>query len=243
MKQKKIKNVSEFLGQIDVIIRELTYGNDKLCVFRGEQERYAVSGMPNIFRDESNKKLSEIKYFEQNILDELSSHSMQNKNNNLQKAINAQHGGFPSRLLDVSFNSLIALFFAVTPHYSKNIKSSDGKDAVVIIYNVDELYSPMSKNLSDEFNELIKGKYNEVRLLNYKHLIIDHSYLNERIVAQQGGFILFKGNEFVQYPKHKQKQIIIDGAFKEQIRHQLETNFGIIWAQCIQKFLIKLIIY
>lgn len=35
----------------------------------------------------------------------------------LEIAIDAQHGGFPSRLLDVTYNCIVALYFAITPYY------------------------------------------------------------------------------------------------------------------------------
>ena len=73
----------------------------------------------------------------------------------LEKAINAQHGGFPSRLLDVSYNSLVALFFATTPFYNKIITESDGEDGYVYVFSLDEMFCPVGDGIKDNYTALI----------------------------------------------------------------------------------------
>ena len=77
-----------------------------------------------------------IEFFEKNVLDEMSANHIAIGQSYLEKAINAQHGGFPSRLLDVSYNSLIALFFAITPFYNKKIDDTDKEDGFVYVFNI-----------------------------------------------------------------------------------------------------------
>lgn len=61
----------------------------------------------------------------------------------------------------------------------------------------------------------------------YSHTIIDYVEQNPRIQAQQGGFILFHGNQYVPIPKWRQRRIYIDGESKDSLRKDLNTYFGI----------------
>ncbi len=175
--------------------------------------------------------MNESKNYEKNVIDEVISNDLSKHENYLQAAINAQHGGFPSRLLDVTFNSLIGLFFAVTPHYTKKITESDHEDGVVIIYAIDKLYSSNSKGIQSYFEMIISsnndGENNEnERIKGYIHRLIDFTNLNSRIKAQQGGLILFSGNEFIPLPSWKEKKIIIAKEAKINIREELKDLFG-----------------
>lgn len=230
---KRVDSVSTFINKINDSLKELRKGTDSnLFCYRGEQRNYGeTSGMPNIFRGKDLINLNESRNYEKNVLDEVIINDLSNHENYLQAAINAQHGGFPSRLLDVTFNSLIGLFFAVTPHFSKEVTAHDDKDGIVIVYAIDKLYSSNSKSIQNHFEDIIspneegEKKKNE-RIEGYIHRLIDFTNLNSRIKAQQGGLILFSGDQFIPVPSWKEKRIIIPGEKKADIREELKTFFG-----------------
>ena len=183
--------------------------------------------MPNIFRPTVFNEYCKYVWFEKNILDEIKSNNLSNSKSYLETAMDAQHGGFPSRLLDVSFNSLVALFFAVTPYYKFRIDEHDDTDGRVIVFATDKMSTSNTQSIINIFDDLIvKKRYNSA-LDCYFHMLIDFVDLNNRIKAQQGGFILFGGNQFVPIPESKMKEIIIPSYSKKKIRDELNLYFGI----------------
>ena len=51
--------------------------------------------------------------------------------------------------------------------------------------------------------------------------------MNSRIRAQQGGFLLFGGNQFMPISENRVREIIIPSGAKKSIRKELDTYFGI----------------
>lgn len=209
------------------IIKKLSNKN-KITVFRGETTDHGETAcQPNIFRD---GYLDNNEFFEKNVLDEMTANHIAVGQSYLEKAINAQHGGFPSRLLDVSYNSLVALFFAVAPFYTKKITSTDEKNGYVYVFNIDEMFCPVGDGVTDNYDELIcrkKSWYSESTLFNRNFKLIDHIKTNSRIIAQQGAFILFQGMDAQEIPKSLYTRIMIEGGSKKELREDLKQLFGI----------------
>ncbi|GAA6122812.1 hypothetical protein BPY_09200 [Bifidobacterium psychraerophilum] len=222
----KVASVSEFLYHLrhEVSALRTIFGSD-LFVYRGESELYPTAEKPNLFRNNTKRNYLEFPKFEKNVLDEFKSYRFSDGESYLELAIDAQHGEFPSRLLDISFNSLIALFFAVhSPEKSSNPLS----DSAVYIYVVDDLYSPVSKDVQDFYESIVtKNPDHTTRLSGYNHIFIDFLKSNPRISAQKGGFILFPGTDYVPLPQFRKRRIIIEGTAKKNILAELQTYFGI----------------
>lgn len=194
--------------------------------FRGEPQIFETPGMPGIFRGNDYDELIRNPMFERNLLNEMKSNSLTNYSDDLLMATDAQHDGFPSRLLDISYNCLIGLFFAVTPHYSKDIGCFDDSDGQVIIYGIDSLYSAHDEGVMKEYSKnLGVNKPGGIKLYNHKFL--DHIRGNERIIAQNGGFVLFNGLEFNPIPNWQQASIKIPADSKQSLRKQLSEYFDI----------------
>lgn len=223
------KSVNEEDGVLEYIsiIQELKQ-DEKIVVYRGETENFGTTAcQPNVFR---NGYLDNNERFEKNILDEMTANHLARGDSYLEKAINAQHGGFPSRLLDVSYNSLVALFFATTPFYNKKVTASDEDDGYVYVFSLDEMFCPIGDGIKDNYTALISDEYewySKTTLFNRNFKLIDHIKTNPRIIAQQGAFILFQGMDAHSIPSNLFTKIKIYKKAKARIRKQLKDLFGI----------------
>ena len=224
--EEPVKSIDEYIRRIGDITKNIE--NDIVVVYRGEDEDYkATSCCPNLFREDYFKNN---RYFEKNLFDEMISNRLTNGKSYLEIAVDAQHGGFPSRLLDVTYNSLVALYFAVTPSIDKAENFKDTENGYVYIYYIKNLFCASSNNINDLFDAIVNRNkewmhYN--KLFQKNHKLIDHIKINNRIIAQQGAFILFQGDEAYPIQKSDYKEIIIDKDAKKIIREDLKRLFGI----------------
>ena len=125
-----VKSISEYISAVEKTIK-YTKSSDSVVVFRGESKVYDTPCQPTIFRTQLSKS---DRFFEKNLFEEMSANHLTNGKTYLEIAIDAQHGGFPSRLLDVTYNCLAALYFAVTPYYTKEENSGDSEDGMVYVF-------------------------------------------------------------------------------------------------------------
>lgn len=225
METQEIGHIDEYIKKCLDKIQSYT---DEIIVYRGETQDFGKTAcIPGLFR---KRYLDENKFFEKNILDEMTANGIAIGNTYLEKAINAQHDGFPSRLLDVTYNSLIGLQFAVTPYYKCAEDSDDDKDGYVYIFHFSESYCATGIGISDNYDEILNQKetwYNGHFLFSRNFKFIDHMRINERIKAQNGAFILFQGNEPHQIPNYYFDIIKIPRNAKKTLRMELKTLFDI----------------
>lgn len=225
--KKEITNVSDYIREIEDSIKGIK--ENQVLVFRGEIEEFDQPCYPNLFR---RKILETNPYFEKNQFDEMTANHLTQGTTYLEKAIDAQHGGFPSRLLDVTYNCLIALYFAVTPFYNQPEDSTDkeGMDGMVYIFPVEKMYCPTGNNIIRAYDTIVERKeswINHERIFQKNHKLIDHIKLNARIMAQQGAFLLFQGDEGEPVPEYLYRKICIGGKNKKRIREELRRLYGI----------------
>jgi hypothetical protein len=223
--QDDIKNVSDYIKHISRLISEKS--DDTIVVYRGENQIYSTHCQPNLFRGDHLKKNE---HFEKSLFDEMTANKLTNGESYLEKAIDAQHGGFPSRLLDVTYNSLVALYFATTPDPTKPEDAHDKKDGVVYIYFIKKLFCPSGDNINSIYDSIVKRDnkwFSTQSIFQKNHKLIDHIKTNKRIIAQQGAFILFQGDMVSPIPESDYKKITISGIYKSNIRRELKDFFGI----------------
>lgn len=219
---RSITSIGEFIDAISDLKKRFIDGK---VVYRGEPQYYETNCCPNIFR---NKKYNLEPRFEKHILDELKGEDMICGEPYLIRAIEAQHGGFPSRLLDVSYNALVALFFAVTPYYKQDIESLDDKDGYVFLINMDNSYSPFDDAIQKLYKDIISGSnLTDLPYCRYNHKFIEHVSINERISAQQGAFIMFQGKYYSPLASWRKYTIKIEKSYKKIIRKELQELFGL----------------
>ena len=224
--QKPISSIAEYISVIDTLIKRKE-SKERIFVFRGEPEKHPTFCQPNIFR---KNVLSTNKFYEKSLFNTMRQNKLSNSDSYLENAIDAQHGEFPSRLLDVSYNCLDALYFAVTPYYHKPADHLDSTDGMVYIFYIDEVFSPSAQNTNDNYNAIInkdKNWFNGQFIFEKNHKFIDHTKINNRIIAQQGAFILFQGDSPEELPAYMMNGIIISHEAKSKIRRDLSLMFGI----------------
>lgn len=223
-KPKQIETVPEYLIAIS---EEMQKYNGKILVFRGEDETFEKPCRPNIFRRES---LVLDHYFEKQLFDSMRQNGLSSEINYLFNAIDAQHGTFPSRMLDVTYNCLVALYFAVTPFYHEKEDKNDDKDGAVYVFSFDHAYSPSSNNIQECYDSIIQRKTPLLAdniLFSKNHKFIDHCKINKRIIAQQGAFVLFQGDDAEGLPACSYSVVKIPAKSKQGLRQELNLMFGI----------------
>ena len=225
MSTKGTMHIDEYIKKITGIVATRKTDSN-IVLYRGEPQNYPTPCVPNIFRENFIKNY---KYFEKNIFDEMKANKLSKGNSYLENAISAQHDGFPSRLLDVTYNSLVALYFACTPYYRKRESEYDDKDGKVFIFFLDKMFCPTGENITNNYNGLILGKENFISYAVFakNHKLIDHIKINNRIIAQQGAFILFQGSEFENLPRYMYEELLIPKEAKSTLRKELKSLFGI----------------
>lgn len=223
--KEKIRSLSQYIDKIKSIIPKKS--DDILIAYRGETEYYKTHCQPNLFR---NEHIIKKPFFEKNLFDEMAANKLTDSTSYLEKAIDAQHGGFPSRLLDITYNCLVALYFATTPYLTYSEDYKDDKDGIVYIFSIDKIFCPSGENINLVYDSIVNRKKEWLcskSIFQKNHKLIDHIKTNKRIIAQQGAFILFQGDHVSPISKSEYVMIIIDKASKKQIRKDLKILFGI----------------
>lgn len=223
--QKEINSISDYISNISFLI-EKRKNTRTTFVYRGEPRKFDQYCTPNIFR---KNILSTNEFYEKSLLNALRQNKLSERSNYLENAIDAQHGEFPSRLLDVTYNCLIALYFAVTPFYKQNVTNSDDEDGMVYIFYIEDIFSPTAQNIIENYDAVINKdqKWFNSMIFEKNHKFIDHTKINNRIIAQQGAFILFQGDDAERIPTYMMNGIVIPKESKPRLREELSLMFGI----------------
>lgn len=123
---------------IEIIKKISHYGvngfrEDVSLYFRGESKDYKeTSGIPNIARKQWFANGNEPFVFRE--CERRMPQDFSNCKTTFEKLVLMQHYGIPTRLLDVSMDSLVALFFSL--YLAPKSKSVDFNDSVVLVYEV-----------------------------------------------------------------------------------------------------------
>lgn len=218
MGEKKSGCLPAYITQIKEKVAELSSRHraflktEPLIAFRGESNDYGDTKLtPSLFRDSSyvakESHLFEL-FCDYNIVDP--------KASNIEKAIETQHYASISRMLDISFDVLVALYFACT--------HPDEHDGYVYVFAFPEHYSPHSKYIEEFYTNVLEGKHIAYSR-NFK--VFSHSVTNDRIKAQKSGFIFFPGKEFHPINDCYYERILISKNHKREILEDLEALFQI----------------
>lgn len=207
-KQKKlnpfasIKSFSEFYSTLKQVLKD---ENDDLQYFFRGHSKYIFKPIPSVFR-EDNIKYENRMYYEaiRKNPSEFTGHM-----STFDQLVKMQHYELPTRLLDITTNPLIALYFAC-----KENENDDGE--VLIFPMVNELIKNYDSDAVCVLANLVKRPLDFVFTKDKGHLVYDiqqdkpnfkEQYLeskatrevfcvmpklnNERIIRQQGAFFIF----------------------------------------------------
>ncbi|MEG1060361.1 MAG: FRG domain-containing protein [Oscillospiraceae bacterium] len=180
-----------------------------LFAYRGESRDYgATQLMPSLFRD------SKQVHKEHHLFELLCDYNIvSSEASNVEKAIEAQHYAAISRMLDISFNALVALYFAC---------SDIERSGYLFVFAFPEHYSPHSKYVEDFYTNMLSKKHIPYSR-NFK--VFSHSFSNDRIKAQKGGFIFFPGTDFIPINNCYYRKISIQEQDKAILLKDLEMLF------------------
>lgn len=230
---KYLDKIAVEINSLNERIHQFDSDNPIIC-FRGEAMDYkSTKLMPSLFRENNSNLL------DKDLLDLLDDYEIPDYSNKtyLSKSIAGQHFIAISRLLDITFSVLPALYFATSSttcncgcslcdcHSGCNCECKRcDNDGYIYIFAFPETFSPNSIYLNEYYNRIIDDK-----LIPYPRdfKIISHSYNNERIKLQSGGFILFPGKTFNSIPEEYYSKVKISRKDKEILRNELLIYFNL----------------
>ena len=139
-----------------------------------------------------------------------------------EKLAKMQHFGIPTRLLDITENPYVALYFACESNFE------DFGEVRIFETEKENIKDFYDEEINEELEQILhKNQNNSVNTMN-KSYIVNGKYSNRRILNQKGLFVLcrssekdFSAEEFAHKENGKEIIFVIPGNVKPQILESL----------------------
>lgn len=147
--------------------------------------------------------------------------------NDVSRMAIAQHHGIPTRLLDVSGNALVALYFAT----QECIDEGKERDGCVFVFRASANEYKIAST-SGRIDKIRIGRYHSGKrpLVRIDHpLLVFPPLMTARQRAQDGAFYLFQNhrNKVQRFQEESYGVVTIPSSAKEAIRRELESMFNV----------------
>ena len=184
-----VKSLSEYISAINHISHTFT---DNLW-YRGHSD-CNYQNLPSIFRNETWLKDDYSYRDEFEIFKRFRRKSKINKDNDYEYLHLMQHFGLPTRLLDWTESSLIALFFAIENKKNCNnpvVWAIDPWDFNLSLHRETIIFDFYGKNVHPKIYNYLNPKDNLVENMPELPIAVQPSFYDDRVIAQKSGFFLF----------------------------------------------------
>ncbi len=224
-----IESVGEYIQIIQKIFEIKYYDlnkNKEKILFRGEVAGFDEYCCPNVFRQSLNQHIDQ-QHNELKTYNRIKSYNhVDEKTTYLNVAIEAQHGGLISRLLDLTENALIALMFSLVDGQGDLDKENENKPGYVYVFKASELLDSSDKATYENFEKMIMFS-GENHFKYREHYFIGYASINDRIRQQQGYFLLLRSYSLKIINNVSKIRIKIAAEKKANIYKELDEYFGI----------------
>lgn len=215
-------NIFDYLGKIGQCVDKLEkkyyehYDEKLLIAFRGESKNFGDTKlMPSMFRG------SEYIYKENYLFDLFCDLGLIKSNDKwIDKATATQHYAALSRMLDITFDCLVALYFTC-----QDDEIFPNEDGYLYVFGFPEYQSPHSGFIEQLYENVLNISENIIFQNDF--FVFSESYANERIKAQKGGFIFFPSQLFTPLDKVYYESVKINASDKKKIIDDLDKIFKI----------------